>query len=294
MRESSDDIIERFFDHLRAERGVSGHTLRAYRNTVSRLQSFFVEQERDLRDARRVDLRGFLFQVGRSRSSSTMARHVAGIRTLYRWLLREGLVVDAAAEALSTPRVAQRLPNVLDVERAQEVVEISLSSRDLALLELLYGAGLRVSEAAGLDWLDIDFEQGVISVRHGKGGKQRRVPLGGEGMRAFGLLHAEGGEGAVFKNQRGGRLSTRSMHRIVRKAGLMSDVAGLHPHAMRHSYATHMLDAGADLRSIQELLGHASLSTTQRYTHVSVESLMKVYRNAHPHARRGDNDGSNG
>ena len=154
---------------------------------------------------------------------------------------------------------------------------------------MLYGCGLRVAEVSGLDREDVDLEQGLLRVRRGKGGKERIVPMGPPAARALSRLLDETGEdGAhLFENSRGNRLSPRSIRRIVRQVGLRVGAPGLHPHALRHSFATHLLDGGADLRGIQELLGHASLSTTQRYTHVSVDALRDVYRKAHPHAQRG-------
>jgi len=287
----------RFLAHLRSERGASPHTLRAYDHTLERLEAHLAEAGLDYLGAGAKALRGFLFQVGRGRSSSTLARHVAAIRTFYRWLAREGHVEDGRSEWLQPPRVGQHLPRVATVEEAGRLFEETpigpAALRDRALIEVLYGAGLRVGEAAALDRRDVDLRAGRIRVRHGKGDKERRVPLGPPGVAAvWAYVEAtpEGGP-ALFLNQRGGRLTTRSMHRIVRKRGLRADLAGLHPHALRHSFATHLLDGGADLRAIQELLGHASLSTTQRYTRVSVDALLDTYRRAHPHADEGEEVG---
>jgi len=201
-------------------------------------------------------------------------------------------VEASPAEALRTPRVPQKVPRFLDVNEAQDVVEDPVQDgwyrlRNQALLELLYGAGLRVSEAAALDRGDIDLGQGLVLVRHGKGKKQRRVPFGraaAQALQAW-LAWRQDETRALFLNRYGGRLSVRSMHRIVRDSGVKKGIAAVHPHALRHSCATHLLGGGADLRAIQEQLGHASLSTTQRYTHVSVEQLMDVHRKAHPHGR---------
>jgi integrase/recombinase XerC len=285
-------LLARFYDHLRVEKGASAHTLRAYEHTLSHLKAHLEAQGLGLRDKlERVHFRGFLFAVARDASSSTVARHTAAIRTLYKWMVREGHVEKAAALQLQPPKVGRRLPRVLSKAEATAIVEQPLpddkitSLRDRALVELLYGAGLRASEAAALDRDDVDLHGGLVTVRRGKGGKERRVPLGTPGVAALQAWFdaTPSGGPAVFTNVRGGRLTTRSMQRIVHALG--RDAApGAHPHAMRHSYATHMLDNGADLRGIQELLGHASLSTTQRYTHVSVESLLQVYRSAHPHA----------
>lgn len=289
-------LLGRFYDHLRVEKGASAHTLRAYEHTLSQLKAHLEAQGLGLRDRLdRVHFRGFLFAVARDASSSTVARHTAAIRTLYKWMVREGHVEKAAALQLQPPKVGRRLPRVLSRSEATSIVEQPLpddkitSLRDRALVELLYGAGLRASEAAALDRDDVDLHGGLVTVRRGKGGKERRVPLGAPGVAALQAWFdaTPSGGPAVFTNVRGGRLTTRSMQRIVHALG-RDTAPGAHPHAMRHSYATHMLDNGADLRGIQELLGHASLSTTQRYTHVSVESLLQVYRSAHPHAGKKD------
>jgi integrase/recombinase XerC len=286
-------LRRRFVDHLRAERGLSEHTLRAYGRTLERLCDHLVRKELGLRTASRAHLRGFLFEVGRGRSSSTLARHVAALRTFYRWMLREGHVEVSVADGLQPARAGQRLPHVVSEQRARALLEeVPLSRQDRALLEVLYGAGLRVGEVSQLDVDDIDRSSGVVTVRRGKGGKERRVPLGRAGLEAVGRWLEERGEapGPLFLNARQGRMSPRTMRRRVAAAGDLAGVHGLHPHALRHSFATHLLDRGADLRGIQELLGHASLGTTQRYTHVSVEALVRTYRQAHPHATGGDGE----
>lgn len=289
-------LLARFADHLRAERGASVHTQRAYVHSLQRLEAHLQEGGRTLAQARRLDLRAFLFSAGRGRSPATIARHVSAMRAFFRWLERAGeITVDPAAD-LKSPKAGRTLPRTATMQQMDGVLELAAQaaqSRDAALVELLYGAGLRVGEAADLGLSDIDLEQGIVSVRRGKGGKERRVPLGAAGVDAMRLwLHErpQADSDAVFLNKRGGALSSRSMRRIVHRRGLEGGVTGLHPHALRHSYATHMLDAGADLRSIQELLGHESLSTTQRYTHVSMERLLDVHRRAHPHGRRDDGD----
>lgn len=281
-------LRDRFLDHLRVERGASEHTRRAYHRTLTDLHAHLARDGRGWADARRIDLRSFLFAAGRGRAPATLARHVAAIRTFYRWLLREGVVESSVAEDLQRPKVGQHLPRVLSVPQAQELVEApELSPRDRAVVELLYGAGLRVGELEALDRDDCDLAEGLVRVRRGKGGKERRVPMGPhavEAVRAWLATRTDDGV-ALFLNARGGRLTQRSIRRILDEAGRRVGLTGVHPHALRHSYATHLLDAGADLRGIQELLGHASLSTTQRYTHVSVESLLDTWRRAHPHAR---------
>ena len=284
---TDEELRRRFLQTLEVERGASVHTRRAYGRTLERLAASLEGRGLGYTSARRQDLRGFLFEVGRGRSGSTVARHVAALRTFYRWLEKTGTVPASVAEALQPPRASQRLPHVVSERRAQVLLEETpLPAQVRALLEVLYGAGLRVSEVSQLDLADVDAAQGLVAVRRGKGGKERRVPLGEEGWSAVAAWLEERGDapGPLFVNDRGGRMSPRSIRRRVEKAGQLAGVPGLHPHALRHSFATHLLDRGADLRGIQELLGHASLGTTQRYTHVSVDALLATYQRAHPHA----------
>ncbi len=295
MTAADPQLIDRYLDHLRVERGLSDNTRRAYRFTLDGLARHLDDHGTSLLQARRIQVRAFLFEAGRGRSSSTLARHVAAIRTFYKWALRLELIEASPVEDLQPPRVGRKLPRFLSRAEATELLDTpstatTVSIRDQALLEVLYGAGLRVGEASALDRSDVDLVQGMVRVRHGKGNKERRVPLGPPAVGAIRawLATSPGDEGPLFTGQRGQRLSPRSMRHVLKKLGDRTGIANLHPHALRHSFATHLLDAGADLRGIQELLGHASLSTTQRYTHVSVEALLDVYKNAHPHAKRDD------
>ncbi|MCB9674827.1 MAG: tyrosine recombinase XerC [Alphaproteobacteria bacterium] len=281
-----------FLQHCRVERGFSDNTLRAYSRSLGELERYLEGKGRTLAGATRNDLRGWLFQIGQGRAAATRARHVAAVRTFYRWMLREEKVERSVAEDLQPPKVGRHLPHFLtEPQTGQLLDDTTLTVRDRALLELMYGGGLRVGEVEGLDWGDVDLREGLVHVRHGKGGKQRKVPIGPPAIEA---LRAHRGEASldepVFRNSRGSRMSQRSMRRIVRECGLSAGLGGLHPHAMRHTFATHLLDNGADLRGIQELLGHSNLSTTQRYAHVSTQSLLRVYRDAHPHARGDDRD----
>lgn len=282
----------RFLMHLRAERGLSDHTLRAYSRTLFELKRVMGEAEVSIEAVQIAHLRALLFSLARGNGAATVARHVAALKTLFRWTAREGLTETAVAEPLVSPRVGRHLPRVLSVPEASEVCEITAGGdrpevQARALVEILYGAGLRVGEAAALDWADLDLKGGWVRVRLGKGKKERRVPCGEVAAAALAdLRRISSGEGAVFLNRDGRRMSTRSMYRVVQNTGLKAGVSRVHPHALRHSYATHLLDGGADLRGIQELLGHSSLSTTQRYTHVSTAALQAVYREAHPHGRR--------
>jgi integrase/recombinase XerC len=297
-----DPQLDRFLDHLRVERGLSAHTSRAYRQTLEGLAAYLASVGRTYATARPVDLRGYLFRAGRGRASATLARHVAAIRTYYGWLVDVGEVEPGAADTLAPPKVGTRLPRFVSASAADDLAEQpGLSVRDRAIVELLYGAGLRVGELCALDRGDVDVAGGGwVRVRRGKGGKERRVPMGEAAADAVGALLAavDGAPGdPLFRNARNGRVAPRTVHRVVERAGAAVGVVGLHPHALRHSFATHLLDSGADLRGIQELLGHASLSTTQRYTHVSVQGLLATYRSAHPRARapgaaRGEGDDS--
>jgi integrase/recombinase XerC len=248
--------------------------------------------DRPLREADLSHLRRWLARDPvRRPAPATTARRVAHLRAFYAWMVERGRLDRSPAERLKAPRVPRRTPRFLDVDEAAEVVERPTQSgwfavRNRALLELLYGAGLRVSEAVALDVSHLDLASGLVRVEAGKGDKDRVVPFGPPAAAALRDWIAEmGGSGALFRNNRGGRLSARSAWRIVRDAGAQSGIHDLHPHALRHSCATHLLGAGADLRAIQEQLGHASLGTTQRYAHIDAAHLMRVYRASHPRAR---------
>lgn len=291
--------------HLRAERRAPANTIAAYRRDVEGLATFVRDRDaRAAQDVAAIDvylLRGWLGLLARANAPSTIARKVAAVRAWMRWMRKRGIVSASPADQLVPPRVQRGLPTLLSVDAAKEVVEAPhaprpMDARDRALLELLYGSGLRVGEACALDLDAIDLERASVRVL-GKGRNERVVPLGSkcvEALRAWlqarpGVVSPRGAQdpSALFLGKRGTRLGDRSARRIVHAWG--RDGAGradLHPHALRHTCATHMLDGGADLRAIQELLGHRSLRTTQRYTHVSMEHLMRVYDAAHPLARR--------
>jgi integrase/recombinase XerC len=295
---AQDPDLDAWLGALKAQRAASAHTLRAYRGDLQGLAAHQAAAGASLRSARLGDLRAWLARSGTRRqdrptvplSPATRARRIAAVRSFYRWMVEAGRLDRDPSARLGAPRVPRRAPRFLDVDEAAEVVEEPtqegpLRARNAALLELLYGAGLRVGEAVALDWLHLDLDERLVRVL-GKGRKQRVVPFGppaAEALRAWATWCGEDG-GPVFRNRDGGRLSARSAWRIVRDAGRARGIAGLHPHALRHSAATHLLNAGADLRAIQEQLGHASLSTTQRYTHVDAAHLLAVYRRAHPRA----------
>ncbi len=281
------------------ERNYSEHTIRAYRTDLAKFERFLGERGRRVVEAGLLDVRAFL---GKQRTDglarSTIARRAASIRSLYRFLNEQGAVRRNPMTALRSPKRERKLPVFLTVEEMRKLLgqpdtATWVGRRDLAVLETLYGAGLRVGELVALDYDDVDPDTGLVRVE-GKGKKERVVPAGRFAIGAIRrYLNGHGPDGpsarhprALFVNARdGGRLSARSVRRAVRKyvlkAGLNSRVT---PHALRHSFATHMLTNGADLRAVQELLGHENLSTTQVYTHLSHERLQAVYQAAHPRA----------
>jgi integrase/recombinase XerC len=300
-----DESIAAFATHLEAERRASPRTVDAYRDDLLGLATFARDRaSRATDDVRAVDvylLRGWLGTLARKHAASSVARKVAATRTWMRWLRRRGVIATCPADELATPKVRRGLPTLLSVDAAREVMEAPRGDgpravRDRAILELLYGSGLRVSEACSLNLDDVDLAAATARVL-GKGSKERTVPLGAPCVAALArwlearprMVHPKHGTQdprAVFLALRGKRLGTRAVAQLVHEHGAAgAGRADLHPHALRHTCATHMLDGGADLRAIQEMLGHAKLSTTQRYTHVSMEHLMRVYDAAHPLAR---------
>lgn len=298
-----DPDLQRWLDHLRAEQGASPHTLRAYGHDLGALVEWLGARGGGLRGCSRRDLRAWLAarppqsRDGQGRAApATVSRRISALRSFFGWMLGAELRPEDPTLGLKAPKVPRTTPDFLDVDEAAAVVEAPAQEgwyllRNRALLELLYGAGLRVSEAVGLDLAAVDLEERLVRVL-GKGKKTRIVPFGPPCAEALAAWmealppHPGPGGGPLFRNRAGGRLSARGAWQIVADAGANNGVAGLHPHALRHSAATHMLGAGADLRSIQEQLGHSSLSTTQRYTHVDAAQLLAVYRSAHPRARR--------
>ena len=287
------DPVSVFLDYLAAERRASPHTTRAYRADLAEFAAFL--REAGLGDPADADARAVraylaaLHQRGLARTS--IGRKLAAVRSCLRFLARRGVIEANPARQVRGPRVPRRLPSFLPKDESKDLLDRDPAPstggrRDHALLELLYASGLRVAECCGLDAEDLDRGRGTVRVL-GKGGKERVVPVGDAALLALDayLALAPAATGPIFRNQRGGRLTTRSAHRIVgaraREAGLLRRVT---PHTLRHTFATHMLGEGADLRLIQELLGHRRLATTQRYTHVSPEHLMKVYDAAHPRA----------
>jgi integrase/recombinase XerC len=291
--------VDRFLADLHAGRGASEHTLRAYRADLSEFTDWLAERDvAQVKDVGSRTLRAWLVRLDeRKLSGSSVARKLSCVRSFFRALLEQGHIDLHPATGLRQRRSRRSLPGCLETKEVEALLRSpDLSSaagrRDRALLEVMYSAGTRAAETVGLDRRDLDLSRGVCLVR-GKGRKERLAPLGSHALAALGtyLSDAQRPEGrpphadAVFLNARGGRLSTRSVGRIVEACVLR---AGVHrhttPHTLRHSFATHLLDAGCDLRSVQELLGHAHLATTQIYTHVSIERLRSIYEKAHPFA----------
>lgn len=289
-----DPAIESFAAHLEGVERASAHTRRAYVSDLRQLAAFLAGRGTALDAATRDDLRAFLASRFGANGPATLARKQASVRAFYEHRVRMGHIADSPARRLMFPKRRISLPNVVAVDDCFALVgapsaRSAAGLRDRAALELLYGAGLRVSELVGLSVADLASDSVRVS---GKGGKERMVPLVRKARSALDAYLARRGElrprdGALFLNRRGGRLTARSVARSLEKYALLAGTRRhVHPHALRHSFATHLLDMGADLRGIQELLGHASLSTTQRYTHVSAERLLQTYEDAHPRARK--------
>lgn len=298
-----EQLLKRFKEHLSVERNLSSRTIEAYLRDLQQFQLFLQQQPEFYGPASewlgRIDLlllRRYLADLHQGCGRTSIARKFSSIRVFFRFLVREGLLSTSPADALSTPKREQYLPKVLSAEQAGQLLDRPLPGkrllvlRDLAIFELTYSCGLRVSELTGLDIGSVDLVESSVLVL-GKGGKERLLPVGRQACSALQAYLDELGPTAVadplFVNLRGGRLTARSIQRNLKKRlllfGLPTDVT---PHALRHSFATHLLDAGADLRVIQELLGHASLSTTQKYTKVSFAHLAEVYDRAHPRSRK--------
>ncbi len=293
--------IARFLEHLRAERNTSAHTLRAYTNELRRFGEYLGPDVR-WKDVDHVFIRGFLshlHELGLGKVS--VARALAALRSMYKWLAREGVVQQNPAKLVATPRLPKKLPRVPTMEEMNGLLDSRLPEqaafpeRDRAIFELLYGCGLRNSELVGIELGDIEDANGVILVR-GKGKKQRYVPFDGAAAEALKtyrearqkLLNAAGkNTRRLFINCRGGPLTTRSVGRIVKQIAIAKGLPpDIHPHTLRHAFGTHLLAEGADLRAIQELLGHERLSTTQKYTQLSVHQVMEVYDRTHPRAKK--------
>ena len=290
--------LKTYLSCLAVERNASPHTVAAYRRDLEQFIAFAVRERGEGVTPAQVDhllIRRFLALLHKDRKKSSIGRKLAAIRSWFSYLLRNGAIAANPAELVSTPRQEKKLPHHLSIDEVSTLVDApvgteELSLRDKAILETLYSCGLRVSELTGLDVGGVDRENGFVRVL-GKGGKERVVPVGSEALKALNAYLLERHEppytAPLFTNYRGGRLTRRSVARIVDRYILhLAAMKKASPHTLRHTFATHVLEGGADLRAIQELLGHASLSTTQKYTHVSIDRLMEVYDKAHPKARK--------
>lgn len=301
--------LDEFLSYAQFERGLAQNTVAAYRRDLEVWRRFMERKDLDVGEVSSKDVTDYLGRLRDGRppapapySPASVARMLVAVRSFFRFLVREGYVDSDPTAKVGTPKKPRSLPKAIALEEVERLIESPpntlLGRRDRAILEALYGAGLRISELVGLDVDDVDLDEGSILVRSGKGSKARRVPVGKAARAALGdYLTASRPEllrkakkpaaGALLLNARGGRLSRQGCWKILkehaRDAGLDDKVS---PHTLRHSFATHMLDAGADIRVVQELLGHASLATTQVYTLVSDQRLREVYFSAHPRARR--------
>ncbi|MBF7728694.1 tyrosine recombinase XerC [Pseudomonas sp. N040] len=291
--------LDAYLSHLRNERQLSAHTLDAYQRDLRKVLAYCEHEqlhswaELDAARLRRIVAR--LHQQGQSARS--LARLLSAVRGLYQYLLREGLCRHDPADGLSPPKGARKLPRALDADRAMQLLDGGveddfLARRDQALLELFYSSGLRLSELVGLNLEALDLPGAMVRV-HGKGGKTRDLPVGRKAVAALRdwlalRSSANPPDSAVFISRQGRRLSPRAVQLRVGQAGVRELGQHLHPHMLRHSFASHMLESSQDLRAVQELLGHADIATTQIYTHLDFQHLAKVYDNAHPRARRQD------
>ncbi len=306
-RLSPDAVVRGYLDHLAVERGVAANTLASYRRDLSRYLAYLAERKvASIAEVGAGTVEGFLGHLRegdadhRALSATSAARAVVAVRGLHRFALREGLVAVDVAREVRPPAPPRRLPKAISTEDVERLLDAAgypgtpLAIRDRALLELLYASGARISEAVGLAVDDVDLTDRTVLLS-GKGGKQRRVPLGSYAagavdaylVRVRPQLAADGkGTPALFLNSRGGPLSRQAAWLVLRAAAERAGLtAGVSPHTLRHSFATHLMDGGADVRVVQELLGHSSVTTTQIYTLVTVDRLREVYSTAHPRAR---------
>jgi integrase/recombinase XerD len=294
-----DPLVAEFLDYVRYERGLSPNTVTAYGRDLARFGAALEDAGTTPGAATPADVRGYFAGAGGDGAPSSVARRTAAVRAFYAYLVREGVREDDPSALLRTPRQPRDLPRVLSVEEVEEVLAAvvpsgPLGQRDLAALELLYGCGLRVSELLGLRDGDVDLEGGLVRCV-GKGDKERVVPMGSAAARAVSRYVGDGRRTLLkgrrrpqlILNARGGPLTRQGVDYILRKVLRRADMLGAaSAHTFRHSFATHLLAAGADLRSVQEMLGHANVATTQLYTHVTVDHLREVFLETHPRARR--------
>lgn len=294
--------LSSFEDFLSSERNYSKHTLKAYLADIKEFGLVLKEMslispengDIDFLNMDETPVRVFISKLYKKNKKVSISRKIASVRTFFEFLIRRGEMKSNSAKLVPSPKGEKRLPTFLTVDEVVKLVEApgsdnAYESRDRAILELLYSCGLRVSELVGVNLNDLDLESMSVKVL-GKGNKERLVPLGSKASSAIKIyliqrLDLKPKEDYLFVNSRGGRLTTRSIDRIIKKYAAISGIPkNISPHVLRHTFATHLLGGGADLRAIQEMLGHKSLSTTQRYTHTSVEKLMEIYDKTHPRA----------
>lgn len=290
----TDTRIQSFLTYISQEKSFSAHTQRSYQVDLSQFLEFLADRKanKDLTNIKREDIRdfiGYLLKYGYEKSS--VARKLSSLKSLYKYLMRRKIINSNPVRSVKTPKISKKLPGFLTQYQTQKIMDIQGSDerslRNKAIMEILYGAGLRASELVGLNIDDIDMHNEVVLVK-GKGGKERLIPLGNyaqQAVKSYLSIRKEKTNPALFLNLHGKRLTTRSVQTIVKRTiSRIADASHTNPHTLRHSFATHLLERGADLRAVQELLGHSSLSATQIYTHISVERLKKIYNQAHPRA----------
>lgn len=293
---AADELVHRYLEHLSVERNASPRTVTAYSTDLAQFCTWLERAQLDMITLRYRDLRGYLAELDRARySRRTIARKLSALRSLYAYLADAGVVAGSPADVVATPKLPSKLPVIAASEVVAALIDAPdpatpLGLRDRAILETLYATGMRVSELTGLDLADVDFARGQIKVL-GKGSKERIVPIHrlanarlGEYLRSARPRLAKGADTtAFFLNRSGGRLSAGGVRRLMkRRLAQSAGPSTLSPHALRHTFATHLLEEGADLRTVQELLGHVALSTTQIYTHLSAKHLRDVHKIAHP------------
>lgn len=300
------DDLDRFFSYLQSERRYSKHTVLAYRRDINHfIKHCDLDEAQAIQwdEVKQADIRRCVASLHRQGlSGKSLQRWLSSIRSMFNFMCRFDRATNNPAVGIPAPKTAKRLPQTLNVDEINQLLENNISSkageqnhvstRDIAMIELMYACGLRLSEVSGLDLQDIDWQQQIIQVT-GKGQKQRRIPFGGKAKKAINswlkqrLLIAAENENALFVSLRGGRLSNSSIQKRLKKMALEQGLnTNVYPHMLRHSFASHILESSKDLRAVQELLGHANLSTTQIYTHLDFQHLAGVYDDAHPRAKK--------
>lgn len=300
MLDEARQAVKRFMDYLRGEKRAATLTLSAYQADLVNLQKFCTDQKiLQWQDLQVADIRHYVAARHKAGiGAKSIQRELAAIRSFFRFLLKNQIVEQNPAQGIQAPKSAKKLPKTLDVDQVSGLLDTEpdsiLEIRDLAMFELFYSSGLRLNELVMLDTTDIDLSEGSLRIRFGKGGKQRQAPVGLKAVKAIEKwlsLRPDTHSAAIFVSQRGERLGRRSvqlrLERWSNKHGLPEHV---HPHMLRHSFASHLLEASQDIRAVQELLGHADISTTQIYTHLDFQHLARVYDSAHPRAKKSQTD----